>query len=51
MIIIRLRFTVTNRAAENGIIARRRMAVGTFIPFAFMLAAVYGEMHRVMVES
>lgn len=51
MIIIRLRFTMTNRTTESGVIARRCMAVGTLIPFVFVFAAVYGEIQVIMVES
>lgn len=51
MIIIRLRFTVTNRTTERGVIARRGMAVGTLIPFAFVFTAINGEMHAIVVES
>ncbi len=51
MIIIRLRFTMTNRTTERGVIARRGMAVGTLIPFAFMAAAINGKIHAIVVES
>ncbi len=42
---------MANRTTERGVIARRGMAVGTLIPFAFVFAAINGEMHDIVVES
>ena len=42
---------MANRTTECGIIARCRMAVGTFIPGLLVFAAVNGEIHRIMVKS
>lgn len=48
--IIRLRICMTNRTTEKGVIARCCMAIGTLIPFVFMLAAIDREILPVVVE-
>lgn len=38
-------------AAKQGVVARRRVAIRTLIPLSIVFAAVYREVHAIMVKS
>lgn len=51
MVIIGLSGSMTNGATKYCEIARGGVAIGTLIPFVFMLAAVNGEIHCIVIKS